>query len=48
MKIDTTLLYRTIEDREYRILSDEEFSRKLIEMGVPTHIVEWLVDQWRE
>lgn len=48
MKISSWDLYRIIEDREYKILTDEEFSRKLLEAEIPTHIVEWLVDAFRE
>jgi hypothetical protein len=47
-QFDTNAIYRAIEDREYHILTDEEFAKKLLELGVPTHVTEWLVDAWRE
>lgn len=48
MKETSWELYRTIEDREYGILSDEEFAKALLDMEVPTHVVEWLVDAFRK
>ena len=45
---DSYKFYRLIEDKEYNLLTDEDFAKLLSEMNVPTNVAEWLVNLFKK